>query len=385
MIKGIDISTWQGEVDFTKVKHAVDFVMVRASYGCGFKISNPEVYVDAQFRRNQKELRRLKIPHGYYHYSYPSLNTPQEEADFFLWTVGDLQPGEVLALDFEEPSTNTATWCLDFLNHIKARLNGYKPLLYINQKTLLKNDFNLVVKGDFGLWLALWTYSPDKIPSSVSPWPVLAMHQWSDKERVPGISGNVDANSFFGSVATFKKYGYQIPAIPVPTPLPEPEPTPLPPINEIIYEVEFIDEDRVITEQEYLLLDEAEEEYEEILERMKPSEQVHLYQVNKTQNTIITIKFYIKPVMETPTPVPTVTVETLSDRLQNSASYAIPVQLFASALGVIIHYHQPSMPVEVIFAYTTLAGILGNIGYAVARFVGSKITATKEKTVVTVV
>lgn len=67
-------------------------------------------------------------------------------------------------------------------------------------------------------------------------------------------------------------------------------------------------------------------------------------------------------------------VETLSDRLQSSFSYAVPVQILTGAMGVIIAYNYPEMPTEVVFAYSTIIGIFANVGYAVARFLGSKIT-----------
>jgi hypothetical protein len=41
------------------------------------------------------------------------------------------------------------------------------------------------------------------------------MQQWTNKQQVPGIQGNVDGNVFFGDVTAFKKYGYKAP---VPTP-----------------------------------------------------------------------------------------------------------------------------------------------------------------------
>ena len=62
-IKGIDISTWQGTPDFSKVKAAgVQFVIARAGYG--------QNNIDKQFRRNASECSRLGIPFGVYWFSY---------------------------------------------------------------------------------------------------------------------------------------------------------------------------------------------------------------------------------------------------------------------------------------------------------------------------
>lgn len=72
-----------------------------------------------------------------------------------------------------------------------------------------------------------------------------------------------------------------------------------------------------------------------------------------------------------------ITVESLSERLQNSVSYAVPVQLLTSALGIILSYHNPEMPVEVVFAYSTIVGISLNVVYAVLRFLGAKLVKEK--------
>lgn len=80
-IKGIDISTWQGTPDFSKVKAAgVQFVIARAGYG--------QNNIDKQFRRNASECNRLGIPFGVYWFSY-ALNAEmaRQEARYCLEAV----------------------------------------------------------------------------------------------------------------------------------------------------------------------------------------------------------------------------------------------------------------------------------------------------------
>ena len=61
--KGIDVSRWQGTIDWEKVKaDGVEFAMLRAGYGQG--------NIDAQFERNAGECTRLGIPFGVYWFSY---------------------------------------------------------------------------------------------------------------------------------------------------------------------------------------------------------------------------------------------------------------------------------------------------------------------------
>lgn len=214
-IKGIDISTYQKGADFEKIKKSVDFVIARASYGVNHK--------DAQFDHFRNELRTKDIPRGFYHYAYPQFNTPESEADWFLKVVGTPRSGEILVLDFEEEwSTfeDQVGWCRIFLNHIKKKLNGYKPLLYINYAKHNQGSWESVIKGDFGLWLALWDGKPEDIPAV--QWPVLAMKQYSATGKVNGVPGDCDLDTFFGDLETFKKYGYKKPSVPPVIPPVEP-------------------------------------------------------------------------------------------------------------------------------------------------------------------
>jgi len=215
-IKGIDISKWQGNIDYSKVKSSTNFVIMKATEGYG--------YTDPKFKDNQKGFRNTGIAMGYYHYARPDLgNTPEKEADWFINTIGELKLGEILALDYEVNYSNPVNWCKKFLDRVKSK-TGVKPLLYINLATNNKYDWSSVVKGDYGLWLAYWDGSLTARPKT--DWPFIAIKQYGSDTKVSGISGNVDGDVFFGDIATFKKYGYNPPPTP-PTPPPPPEP-PLP-------------------------------------------------------------------------------------------------------------------------------------------------------------
>jgi lysozyme len=212
---GLDISKWQGKPDFSRVKASgkANFIILRASYGVGYK--------DAQLDRNRSECRRLGIPLGFYHYSYPGVsgNIAKAEAEWFLKTVGDLQHGELLVLDFEEHySGNVVQYCKDFLATIEQKLNGYKPLIYLNLSQTKSFNWKPIVDAGYGLWLARYDHKPDA-PVPQTPWNIVAMRQYTSQLKVDGTSGNVDANVFYGTLDQFKKYGYQKPQAPTPPPL----------------------------------------------------------------------------------------------------------------------------------------------------------------------
>ena len=66
MIIGIDVSTWQGKIDWTQVKGAgIHYAILRSSFG-----SPDPSQVDNQFENNYKGAKAAGIPVGAYHYGY---------------------------------------------------------------------------------------------------------------------------------------------------------------------------------------------------------------------------------------------------------------------------------------------------------------------------
>jgi len=260
---GIDISKWQGDVDFARIKKATQFAIIKATEGVG--------YTDPKFKRNQEGFRNVGLPLGYYHFARPDLgNSAIAEADWFLKTVGNLRDGEILALDYEVSYGDPVNWCKAFLDRIKEKLGGYKPLIYINLSLNNNYSWSSVVKGDYGLWLAYYMSdgnnglnSADK-PAPATDWAFTAMRQYSSSGKVDGISGNVDMNTFYGDVPTLLKYGYKSPVVaPTPEPIPEPpvEPSEL---EKVKKELEIANTTiKTITEEKKLVEAELKTEKEE--------------------------------------------------------------------------------------------------------------------------
>ena len=201
MLKGIDISSWQGSPDFSKVKEDnIDFVIVKATEGVGF--------TDPQFRRNQAECRKLNIALGYYAFVRPDLgNSPEAEAEYFLETIGPLQEGELLFLDFEVDYANRVDWCKKWLDHAHT-FTGIKAPIYLNKSLEKGSDWSPIVDADYGLWLADYTYSMHSTAPKTQ-WPFTAFRQYSNSEKIAGINGNVDGNVFYGDKAALTAYGYK--------------------------------------------------------------------------------------------------------------------------------------------------------------------------------
>lgn len=223
-IVGNDISRWQGDVNWDVYKNNTHFCILKATEGVGF--------TDPKFSRNKSEGRRVGVPLGYYHFARPDLgNSPEAEADYFLKIVGGLIEGETLVLDYECANQIQAhvDWCRKWLDRVLAK-TGVRALIYLNQSQVKKFNWQNVIDGGYGLWIAAYTGSPENNTYEKGQWAFAAMQQWTNNQTVPGIPAVADGNVFFGDLAGYKKYGWHAPQ-PVPEPTPPPS-TPTPPVPE---------------------------------------------------------------------------------------------------------------------------------------------------------
>ena len=93
--KGIDVSSWQGNIDFSRVRNAgIEIVYIKSSEGTN--------YIDPYFERNYQNAKSNGLKVGFYHY-VNARNTEQarNEANFFARVISGKQPDCKLAMDFE--------------------------------------------------------------------------------------------------------------------------------------------------------------------------------------------------------------------------------------------------------------------------------------------
>lgn len=193
--KGIDVSSWQGEINWDQVAESgIDFAMIR----CGFSsIESGEIKEDNQFLRNIKEANRVGIPVGIYYFS-TAINEQEAilEASYVLNSIKDYKITYPIAYDFETFNKNRTQDVSDdiinnnalvFLNYIKK--HGYKTMLYSNYMNI-KNHWHLNLFNDYPIWYAQYidksTYEGE-----------YSMWQYADNGRVSGIKGNVDLNESY--------------------------------------------------------------------------------------------------------------------------------------------------------------------------------------------
>lgn len=196
--KIIDVSTWQGNIDWSKVKaDGVQGAIIRAGFG------NVASQKDNKFERNYTNAKAVGMPIGAYWYSYAtSVADAKKEAEVCLSILKGKQFEYPIYYDLEDRSmtgcgksvlTQIATTFCETLENA-----GYYVGIYSNPNWLNNYlDYNTVKK--YTLWLAHWGVS--------EPSYKCGLWQYSSSGSVSGISGRVDMNWGYQDFPTEIKNG----------------------------------------------------------------------------------------------------------------------------------------------------------------------------------
>ena len=195
--KLIDVSTWNGNIDWDKVyKSGVRYAMIRSSFG----VENPN-QVDNKFVRNITNAQRAGVKCGIYHYSYAkSAAEAKKEAEFCLKTIKGYKLDLPVAFDIEDSSQThlgkdtLTSIVIAFCDRIKSA--GYRPMLYCNPNWLCNYLHKDKLINKYDIWLANWGVS--------APSYNCAIWQYSESGSVPGVSGSVDMNWIFKDYTSTK-------------------------------------------------------------------------------------------------------------------------------------------------------------------------------------
>lgn len=204
MLKGIDISEFNGNIDFKKLKNEVDFIYIRATYG--------RYGIDKRFYEYTSEAIKNEIPFGFYYYSYATDETKaEEEVYFFLSQIQQFKDFITypLAIDMEDSDgykVNNGNPDKDILTNIcikaceKIAEKSFTPIIYACDDWF-KNHLDFEKLGTYLKWIAFWETKEENIDKSkYSIW------QYSSKGKVNGINTNVDLNYSFVDFARLKEY-----------------------------------------------------------------------------------------------------------------------------------------------------------------------------------
>ena len=189
--KGIDVSEFQGKVDWEKVKNSgVEFAILRCGYGMDF--SNQD---DVEYERNANECERLGIPYGVYLMSYANtVEKARSEAKHVLRLIEGHKISLGVWYDIEDNGTSGAINKETLTNIINTFCNtiknaGHRVGVYANLNWL-ENKIEKTIKDNYDIWVAQY-YSKCEYEGKYIMW------QHTSSGKVNGISTNVDMNILY--------------------------------------------------------------------------------------------------------------------------------------------------------------------------------------------
>ena len=198
-MKGIDVSSYQGTIDWSKVKSEIDFAIIRCGYG-----DDIESQDDKMFLNNVNGCIENDIPFGVYLYSYAkNLSGSQSIASEIKHCKRMLNKISkkpfCVYIDMEDKSTEylkkqlLTNYALEFCKQMTNE--GYKAGVYANENWF-KNYLNPSTIASFGysIWVAKYSDNKPQITSNYDIW------QYSSTGKVNGINGNVDMNIMYNNI-----------------------------------------------------------------------------------------------------------------------------------------------------------------------------------------
>ena len=194
-VQGIDVSRFQGAVDWRKVNGAGKiFGFAKATQGVS--------YVDPTFAKNWSAMADAGMIRGAYHF-YSAASPASAQAKNFINAIGSLDVGDLPpVIDLEDrsgivqnqvPVARLRQGVHDWIDAVQDAL-GLTPIIYTDPsfwKQYMSDEF-----GEYPLWIANYNVAQPTVPST---WEDYAFWQYSQTGKVSGVAGNVDLNVFNGT------------------------------------------------------------------------------------------------------------------------------------------------------------------------------------------
>lgn len=203
--QGIDVSHWQGDIDFKRVKESgIDFVIIKAGGSDG---KTKKYYKDKMFETYYKDAKANGLNVGAYFYVGKDCNNSDEGfscANYFDGILDGKQFEYPVFIDFEEsPGKNkngnteaTRVFC----KYMESA--GYFVGIYASDISGFKEKLNENVLTEFAHWVARYGRSPEYVKN-------FGIWQYTSQGKVSGIKGNVDLDiSYVDYPSIIKKKGF---------------------------------------------------------------------------------------------------------------------------------------------------------------------------------
>lgn len=215
MLKGIDVSHYQGRINWERVKPQIDFAILRMGLGDDIPLQD-----DKQFERNYAECVRLGIPFAVYFFSY-AVNKAKvaKEIAHIKRLLNGKKINTPVYIDVE--NTRRLEWrtisnadMLGIMQEFNKQLNalGYKMGIYSSRSAFWNEKMTDKWYDSISKWVAEYGAKVNNFNRTYDIW------QHTSKGRIDGISGNVDMNIMYNSIFTAEQ----------PKPAPRPKPAPKP-------------------------------------------------------------------------------------------------------------------------------------------------------------
>lgn len=213
MLKGIDISNWQGGLNLFNLD--IDFAIMKATEGLYF--------VDSYCDNWVQQAKQKGIKWGFYHYA--NANDPTTEAEFFVNNTRNYFNDGIPILDIEDGDISNWGWFADMFTKKVHELTGVWPMVYCSAGYLSSFN-NYDVHNNCGLWCAGYPYpatdwGDSRFPYDCSPWEFVAIWQFTSSLQLSGYDGSLDGNYAYMDCEAWDKYANSS-GTPKPQPIPQP-------------------------------------------------------------------------------------------------------------------------------------------------------------------
>jgi GH25 family lysozyme M1 (1,4-beta-N-acetylmuramidase) len=202
---GIDVSYYQGTINWTAVKNAgIEFAFVRVSDG--------DVFHDPKFDAYWAGAKAAGLVRGAYQFFRPNQSITAQ-ADMMIAAVGTLGPGDLPpVIDVEATGglgpSSVAAKVRQWVDRVKAG-TGVDPVVYTGKYFWRDQVGGPSTFVGNPLWIAQYTSLCPDLPL---PWTTWAFWQYSESGHVAGIAGAVDLDRFNGSVDELRALAGGMPA-----------------------------------------------------------------------------------------------------------------------------------------------------------------------------
>ena len=189
--QGIDVSDWQGYIDYSQVRsEGIEIVYIKSSQGSNIK--------DPYFDINYENAKANGLKVGFYHFlTATTTEEAEQEAQFFASVISGKSPDCKLVLDYESfggVGREQINEIAEVFLETTRRLTNKEVIIYSDLSNA-KNTFNSSLAENYSLWLAYYE-DYNRLDNVSTSWENWIGVQYTDRGSVLGVNGYVDRDIY---------------------------------------------------------------------------------------------------------------------------------------------------------------------------------------------